>query len=88
MGARQVALAPFRGATGPAGVVEWAGLARLRNGEAEPLVVTFLGSNLGNTTPEECAALLGEIAETLRPGDCFLVSVDLQKLGSGVGSLP
>jgi L-histidine Nalpha-methyltransferase len=58
-----------------------AGLARLRDGEPEPVVVAFLGSNLGNTTPQERAALVAEIAETLRPGDGFLVSVDLQKPG-------
>jgi dimethylhistidine N-methyltransferase len=56
-----------------------AGLAWLRDGEPEPLVVAFLGSNLGNTTSEERDALLFEIAGTLRPGDSFLVSVDLQK---------
>ena len=58
-----------------------AGLARLRDGESEPVVVAFFGSNLGNATPEERAALLSEIAATLRPGDGFLVSVDLQKPG-------
>ena len=56
-----------------------AGLAWLRDGEPEPMVVAFLGSNLGNTTPEERNALLSEITRTLRPGDRFLVSVDLQK---------
>ncbi len=58
-----------------------AGLAWLRDGEPEPVVVAFLGSNLGNTTSEERDALLLEIADTLRPGDGFLVSVDLQKPG-------
>lgn len=56
-----------------------AGLARLRDDEPEPVVVAFLGSNLGNTTREERDALLSTIADTLRPGDGFLVSVDLQK---------
>jgi L-histidine N-alpha-methyltransferase len=56
-----------------------AGLAWLRDSEPEPMVVAFLGSNLGNTTPEERDALLTEIAGALRPGDRFLVSVDLQK---------
>lgn len=56
-----------------------AGLARLRDDEPEPVVVAILGSNLGNTTPEERDALLSKIAGTLRPGDGFLVSVDLQK---------
>ena len=59
-----------------------AGLARLRDRydrRDEPLAIAFLGSNLGNTTPGERAALLAEIATALRPGDRFLVSVDLQK---------
>ncbi|MYW02469.1 L-histidine N(alpha)-methyltransferase [Streptomyces sp. SID3343] len=56
-----------------------AGLAWLRDGEAEPVVVAFLGSNLGNATPDERDALLRDIADTLRPGDGFLVSVDLRK---------
>ncbi|HWR49042.1 MAG TPA: L-histidine N(alpha)-methyltransferase [Pseudonocardiaceae bacterium] len=56
-----------------------AGLARLRDDEPEPVAVAILGSNLGNTTPEERDALLSKIADTLRPGDGFLVSADLQK---------
>lgn len=59
-----------------------AGLAWLsdaRNRPDEPLVVAFLGSSLGNTTSEERDALLTRIAGTLRPGDGFLVSVDLLK---------
>jgi L-histidine Nalpha-methyltransferase len=43
------------------------------------VTVALLGNNLGNTTPEERGALLAEIAATLRPGDRFLVSADLQK---------
>jgi hypothetical protein len=42
-------------------------------------VVIFLGSNLGNATPTERAALLTDIATTLNPGDGFLFSVDLLK---------
>lgn len=56
-----------------------AGLAWLRDDEPEPVVVAILGSNLGNTTPEERDALLATITDTLRPGDGFLVSADLQK---------
>ena len=62
-----------------------AGLARLcgeEPGGDGPLAVAFLGSNLGNTTPTEREALLAEIAATLRPGDAFLVSVDLLKPGA------
>lgn len=56
-----------------------AGLAWLRASAPEPVAVALLGGNLGNTTSGERAALLAEIAATLRPGDGFLVSVDLQK---------
>ncbi len=56
-----------------------AGLGWLRDGVPQPVTVALLGSNLGNTTPEERAALLAEIAATLQPGDRFLVSADLQK---------
>lgn len=55
-----------------------AGLAWLRDAGA-PVVVAFLGGNLGNTTPAERDALLAEIAATLRPGDGLLVSADLHK---------
>ncbi len=56
-----------------------AALAQLRDRETEPMAAIMLGSNLGNTTPTERDALLAEIAGTLRPGDGFLVSADLQK---------
>ena len=59
-----------------------AALAHLRDRRDhrdEPVAVAFLGSNIGNTTPAERTALLAEITATLRPGDRFLVSVDLQK---------
>ena len=55
-----------------------AGMAWLRNNN-EPVVMTFLGSSLGNTTSQERDVLLSEITNTLQPGDGFLVSVDLQK---------
>ncbi|MGH3779500.1 MAG: L-histidine N(alpha)-methyltransferase [Pseudonocardiaceae bacterium] len=56
------------------------------DGEPEPVTVALLGSNLGNTTPEERDALLAEIAATLRPGDRFLVSADLQKPAEVLGA--
>jgi len=56
------------------------GLAHLRAERADGrLAVAFLGSNIGNATPAERAALLADIAATLRPGDRFLVAVDLVK---------
>lgn len=62
-----------------------AGLRHLRDHRDhfdEPVAVAFLGSNLGNTIPSEREALLAEIATSLRPGDRFLVSVDLRKPAS------
>jgi L-histidine N-alpha-methyltransferase len=57
------------------------GLAHLRSDPDRdgPLVVAFLGSNMGNFTDAERGALLADIADTLRPGDGFLFSVDLLK---------
>ncbi|GAA4806291.1 L-histidine N(alpha)-methyltransferase [Streptomyces ziwulingensis] len=56
-----------------------AGLAWLRDSRPEPVTVSFLGSNLGNMPLDERDRLLSEIVGTLRPGDGFLVSVDLLK---------
>lgn len=63
-----------------------AGLGWLRDGNPEPVTVALLGSNLGNTTPEERDGLLAEIAATLRQGDRFLVSADLQKPAEVLGA--
>jgi L-histidine N-alpha-methyltransferase len=56
-----------------------AGLSYLRSVRAEPLSIVFLGSNIGNTTSAERTKLLGDIADTLEPGDRFLVTADLVK---------
>lgn len=56
-----------------------AGLEWLRAHPGEPLAVAFLGSSFGNTTREEREGLLGEIARSLRPGERFLLSADLDK---------
>jgi L-histidine N-alpha-methyltransferase len=39
----------------------------------------FLGSNIGNYDPPGAAALLKSVYAALRPGDAFLIGVDLQK---------
>lgn len=56
-----------------------AGLEHLRANRAGPLTVVMLGSGIGNTTPAERDALVGDLAATLAPGDHFLVSADLVK---------
>jgi L-histidine N-alpha-methyltransferase len=47
-----------------------------RNG---PRVVAFLGSTIGNLAPAPRAAFLSELAESLEPGDAFLLGTDLVK---------
>ncbi len=42
----------------------------------------FLGSTLGNLEPDERTGLLGAVRDLLRPGDGFLVGVDLRKPAS------
>jgi L-histidine N-alpha-methyltransferase len=58
-----------------------AALAHLREHRPGPLTVVWLGSAVGNTTATERAALLGDVAATLAPGDHFLVTADLLKPG-------
>ena len=43
------------------------------------LVVLFLGSNIGNFTPEAAHDLLTRIRRSLRPGDALLLGTDLVK---------
>lgn len=55
------------------------GLRWLRTRGSAQQVIALLGSNLGNAPAHERRALLGEIARTLRLGDGFLLSADLDK---------
>jgi L-histidine Nalpha-methyltransferase len=42
-------------------------------------LAVFLGSNIGNSEPDEARALIDGIAASLRPGDLFLLGADLVK---------
>lgn len=42
-------------------------------------IVMFMGSNLGNMTPDEALAFLRQIRKHLRPGDGLLLGLDLMK---------
>lgn len=42
-------------------------------------MICFLGSTLGNFTPQESDRLFAQIIQALQPGDYFLLGVDLQK---------
>ncbi|WP_420238098.1 L-histidine N(alpha)-methyltransferase [Telmatobacter bradus] len=48
-------------------------------GAQEHRLLLFIGSSLGNFDPAEAAALLHNVRAALRPGDCFLLGVDLVK---------
>lgn len=47
--------------------------------ETSPALVMFLGSTVGNFTPAEADAFWSGVAQGLRPGDHFLLGVDLVK---------
>src|SRR4030095_9071312 len=58
-----------------------AGLAALPREEG-PMLVLFLGSNIGNFHRDEAAAFLARVRACLRHGDAILLGVDLRKLRS------
>lgn len=42
-------------------------------------MIGFIGSTLGNLTPQECDVFFSQITDALHPGEYFLIGVDLQK---------
>src|SRR5208282_1058756 len=44
-----------------------------------PRLVAFLGSTIGNLLPDQRAAFLTRVRDSLRPGDFFLLGTDLVK---------
>lgn len=53
-------------------------IARSRKG-ADPLLLLFLGSSIGNLERESVVDFLADLRSHLRPGDFFLLSADLVK---------
>lgn len=47
--------------------------------QLSPLLVAFLGSSIGNFTPSEMQGFLRDLAAAVRPGDFFLLGIDLVK---------
>lgn len=54
-------------------------LRRLRSPGLPTRMVCFLGSTLGNLSPQECEVFFAQVAATLEPGEYFLLGVDLHK---------
>jgi len=51
----------------------------LQSHHQQKRLIFFLGSSLGNFNELETEIFLGQISETLNPGDYFLLGIDLQK---------
>ncbi len=54
-------------------------LANLPAAQLPARMLCFIGSTLGNLQPHECAEFLAKVSHVLRPGDYFLLGLDLQK---------
>ena len=54
-------------------------LDHLSNYSERPKLILFMGSNIGNFSPEEAGAFIGQLSESLRPGDGVLIGFDLKK---------
>jgi dimethylhistidine N-methyltransferase len=63
---------------GLAGTYEQA-LAQLPPAELENRMLIFLGSTLGNLNDEQCSKFFTQVQQALKPGEFFLLGVDLQK---------
>jgi L-histidine N-alpha-methyltransferase len=55
------------------------GLATLKSFDARPMLVLFLGSNIGNFEKDEAENFLRAIRGVLKSGDALLLGVDLKK---------
>ena len=54
-------------------------LASLPPAQLPARMLCFIGSTLGNLQPHECTEFLAKVSHVLRPGDYFLLGLDLQK---------
>ncbi len=54
-------------------------LDRLNEMEDCPKVILFLGSNMGNFTPERARIFFSKLQQAMNPGDKLLIGVDLKK---------
>ncbi len=54
-------------------------LANLPLSQLPARMICFIGSTIGNLQPREYSAFLDQVALALKPGDYFLLGIDLQK---------
>ena len=54
-------------------------LERLKPTRLDSRMICFIGSTLGNLTPQECDRFLSQITDALQIGEYFLLGIDLQK---------
>ncbi|MHC5594799.1 MAG: L-histidine N(alpha)-methyltransferase [Nostoc sp.] len=54
-------------------------LIKLESAFTPSRMIFFLGSSLGNFSPQECDDFLKQVTRTLQVGDYFLLGIDLQK---------
>lgn len=54
-------------------------LKQLKTRCSMPRTIAFLGSTLGNFSPEQCDHFLSQVTSALTAGDYFLLGIDLQK---------
>ncbi|NMG08349.1 L-histidine N(alpha)-methyltransferase [Brasilonema sp. UFV-L1] len=54
-------------------------LAHLKSNSSQTRMIFFLGSSIGNFTLQESNRFFSQIAHALKPGDYFLLGIDLQK---------
>lgn len=54
-------------------------LEQLAPAQLSTRMICFIGSTLGNLTPQECDVFLSQIIAALQSGEYFLLGVDLQK---------
>lgn len=54
-------------------------LQKLPDSELPTRVIGFIGSTLGNLNPQACDLFLQQITDALKPGEYFLLGIDLHK---------
>lgn len=54
-------------------------LAKLPASRLPTRMICFLGSTLGNLNPDECEGFFSQIITAMRPGEYFLLGIDLHK---------